>query len=83
MQILLFFPVSQFKKKKKRAVNPDAPPRPNLLSQDKKLLETTEAFDRLHKLVAKQADEIDSLKTKYENMQASVNQILNYLRKGR
>jgi hypothetical protein len=73
----------QFKKKKKRAVDPNAPPRPNLLSQDKKLRETTEAFDRLHKLVSKQAEEIASLKTKYESMQSSVNQILNYLRKGK
>jgi predicted RNase H-like nuclease (RuvC/YqgF family) len=30
----------QYKQKKKRAVDPNAPPRPNLLSQDKKLRET-------------------------------------------
>jgi len=73
----------QFKQKKKRVVNPDAPPRPNLLSQDKKLRETTEAFGKLHDLVAKQQAALDDLQSKYNRMQQSVDQILNYLRKGR
>ena len=73
----------QFKKKKKRAVNPDAPPRPNLLSQDKKLRETTEAFGKLHDLVARQQAALDELQSKYIRMQQSVDQILNFLRKGR
>lgn len=76
------FNPDQFKPKKKRAVDPNAPPRPNLLSQDKKLRETTEAFGKLHKLVARQADEIDRLKTDYKNLQASVEKILTYLSKG-
>jgi len=73
----------QFKKKKKRAVDPNAPPRPNLLSQDKKLRETTEAFGKLHDLVARQQAALDELQSKYNRMQQSVDQILNYLRKGR
>jgi hypothetical protein len=73
----------QFKKKKKRAVNPDAPPRPNLLSQDKKLRETTQAFAKLHDLVAKQQAALNDLQSKYNRMQQSVDQILNFLRKGR
>ena len=77
------FNADQFKKKKKRAVNPDAPPRPNLLSQDKKLRETTQAFAKLHDLVAKQQAALDALQSKYNRMQQSVDQVLNYLRKGR
>jgi predicted RNase H-like nuclease (RuvC/YqgF family) len=77
------FNPQQFKQKKKRAVDPNAPPRPNLLSQDKKLRETTEAFSKLHDMVVRQQDEIASLRAKYDNMQESVAQILNYLRKGR
>jgi transcription termination factor NusB len=73
----------QFKKKKKRAVDPNAPPRPNLLSQDKKLRETTEAFAKLHDLVARQQAALDELQSKYNRMQQSVDQMLNYLRKGR
>ena len=79
---MVFNPL-QFKQKKKRPVDPNAPPRPNLLSQDKKLRETTEAFGRLHDLVSKQAREIEGLKRKYENMQASVNQLLSLIRKGK
>lgn len=70
-------------KKKKKEVDPNAPPRPNLLSHDKKLREQTDAFDRLLRVVERQQTEIEKLSSKYENMQASVNQILNYLRKGR
>jgi len=77
------FNPDQFKKKKKRAVDPNAPPRPNLLSQDKKLRETTEAFGKLHDLVVRQQAAIDSLQSKYTSMQQSVDQLINYLRKGR
>lgn len=77
------FNPNQFKAKKKRAVDPNAPPRPNLMSHDKKLREQTEAVERLLRLVERQQDEIESLRTKYTQMQQSVDQILNYLRKGR
>jgi len=76
------FNPDQFKPKKKRIVDPNAPPRPNLLSQDKKLRETTEAFGKLHNLVSTQANEIARLKNDYKNLQASVEKILNYLSKG-
>jgi predicted RNase H-like nuclease (RuvC/YqgF family) len=77
------FNPKMFKQKKKRAVDPNAPPRPNLLSQDKKLREQTEAVERLLRIVERQQDEIESLKSKYADMQQSVNQIVNFLRKGR
>jgi hypothetical protein len=76
------FNPDQFKPKKKRIVDPNAPPRPNLLSQDKKLRETTEAFGKLHNLVSTQANEIARLKNDYKNLQASVEKILTYLSKG-
>lgn len=77
------FNPEQFKPKKKRAVDPNAPPRPNLLSQDKKLREQTAAVDRLLNIVERQQDEIENLRSKYTQMQQSVDQMLNYLRKGR
>lgn len=73
----------QFKPKKKRAVDPNAPPRPNLMSHDKKLREQTEAVERLLRVVERQQDQIENLQTKYTQLQQSVDQILNYLRKGR
>ena len=71
-----------FKQKKKREVDPNAPPRPNLMSHDKTIRESKVEFDRLRDLVHQQADEIAALKNKYNNMQSSVDRILNYLSKG-
>ena len=75
------FNPAQFKQKKKRAVDPNAPPRPNLMSHDKKLREQTEAVDRLLRIVERQQDELESLRIKYTQMQQSVEQIINVLRK--
>jgi septal ring factor EnvC (AmiA/AmiB activator) len=77
------FNPAQFKAKKKRAVDPNAPPRPNLLSQDKKLREQQDVVSQLQMQIRDQAQELASLKSKYADMQSSVNHILNYLRKGR
>ena len=74
------FNPKMFKQKKKREVDPNAPPRPNLLSQDKKLRETTEAFGKLHDLIAKQQDTIAELQSKYIRMQQSMEQLINYVR---
>lgn len=76
------FNPQQFKQKKKRAVDPNAPPRPNLMSHDKTIRESKVEFDRLRDLVNRQADEIASLKSKYQSMQTSVDKILTYLSKG-
>jgi len=73
----------QFKQKKKRAVDPNAPPRPNLMSHDKTIREGQQAFTQLEDRVRRQSEELETLKNKYANLQQSVAQILNYLRKGR
>ena len=75
------FNPKMFKQKKKRAVDPNAPPRPNLLSHDKKLREQTEAVDRLLRIVERQQDELESLRYKYQQMQQSVEQIISVLRR--
>jgi len=76
------FNPKMFKQKKKREVDPNAPPRPNLMSHDKTIRESKVEFDRLRDLVNRQADEIASLKNKYNSMQSSVDKILSYLSKG-
>ena len=73
------FNPEQFKPKKKRPVDPNAPPRPNLLSHDKKIREQTEAFDRLMRIIERQQDDIERLNAKYENLQTSIQQILSIL----
>ena len=70
----------QFKQKKKRPVDPNAPPRPNLLSQDKKLREQQAAFERVISLIERQQTEIETLKANYRNLQMSVEQLINYVR---
>lgn len=77
------FNPAQFKQKKKREVDPNAPPRPNLMSHDKTIREGQMAFTRLEDRVRDQEEQIRSLKSDYANLQQSVAQILNYLRKGR
>lgn len=77
------FNPAQFKQKKKREVDPNAPPRPNLMSHDKTIREGQMAFTRLEDRVQAQAEEISRLKADYANLQQSVAHILNYLRKGR
>ena len=76
------FNPKMFKQKKKREVDPNAPPRPNLMSHDKTIRESRVEFDRLRDLVNQQADEITALKSKYSNMQSSVDRILSYISKG-
>ena len=76
------FNPKMFKQKKKREVDPNAPPRTNLMSHDKTIREGRVEFDRLRDLVNQQADEITALKNKYNNMQSGVDRILSYLSKG-
>ena len=45
------FNPKMFKQKKKREVDPNAPPRPNLMSHDKTIRESRVEFDRLRDLV--------------------------------
>ena len=77
------FNPKMFKQKKKREVDPNAPPRPNLMSHDKTIREGQAAFTQLEDRVRKQAEEIARLKSDYANMQQSVAHIINHLRKGR
>jgi hypothetical protein len=73
----------QYKTKKKRAVDPNAPPRPNLLSHDKVIREQKDIIMDLQLQIRRQAEELESLKYKYNNMQQSITGILSYLQKGK
>jgi predicted transcriptional regulator len=75
------FNPNQYKIKKKRAVDPNAPPRPNLMSHDKKLRENQTLVDEMQSRIIKQADEIDSLKSKFRDLQQSMAQLINYVRR--
>ena len=74
------FNPNQFKQKKKRAVDPNAPPRPNLLSHDKTIREGQQAFNQLEDRVRRQAEEIDLLKSNYRDLQQGMNQLINLVK---
>ena len=74
------FNPNQFKQKKKRAVDPNAPPRPNLLSHDKTIREGQQAFSQLEDRVRRQAEELDQLKSNYRDLQQGMNQLINLVK---
>jgi DNA-binding transcriptional regulator GbsR (MarR family) len=75
------FNPQQFKQKKKREVDPNAPPRPNLLSHDKTIREGQAAFNQLEDRVRRQAEEIETLKSNYRDLQQGMNQLINLVRR--
>lgn len=77
------FNPKMFKAKKKRAVDPNAPPRPNLMSHDKTIREQKDVILDLQRRIQMQQDELDKLRANYGRMQQSVDGILRYLRKGK
>lgn len=71
---------SQYKQKKKRAVNPDIP-RPNLMSHEKRLKEVNDEMGGYKDTIAKQQDEISRLRVKVNRLENSVQTILSYLKR--
>ena len=67
------------KAKKKRPVDPNAPPRPNLLSQDKKLREQEQTVHDLHQEVSYLKDKLNNLETKLRTQDNLVSQVLSRL----
>jgi DNA-binding transcriptional regulator GbsR (MarR family) len=51
----------QYRQKKKRAVDPNAPPRPTLLGQVKELKDTREALQHHEQLLAFMQQKVDQL----------------------
>jgi len=77
------FDPRQFKQKKKRAVDPNAPPRPNLMSHDKVIREQKDVIMALEEKVRFLSEEVSLMKSKYRDIQQSVEQIIGVLRRGR
>lgn len=72
---------SQFKQKKKRPVDPNAPPRPNLLSHEKRMKESKIEFDALQLKVETQERELESLRVKHNRLASLVEQMAETLRR--
>lgn len=71
---------NQYKHKKKRAVNPDAPPRPTLLGHDAQMKNMQATDHKLEAQLQSQHSEIASLQSKVRNLEVTVNQLLAALR---
>ena len=65
------------KAKKKRAVDPNAPPRPNLMTHEVKLREQKQDFQSLVNIVQQQEEKIRRLESKL-NYQANYLQTLHH-----
>jgi predicted RNase H-like nuclease (RuvC/YqgF family) len=65
--------------KKKRPVDPNAPPRPNLLSQDKKLREQEQTVQDLNQEVSFLKDKLSSLEVKLRTQDNLLSQMLSRL----
>ena len=65
--------------KKKRPVDPNAPPRPNLLSQDKKLREQEQTVQDLNQEVSLLKDKLSSLEVKLRTQDNLLSQMLSRL----
>lgn len=58
------------KTKKKRAVNPDAPPRPNLMTHDVKIKDQQHAVSAMQSEIYQLKDTVRSLQNKINNQTA-------------
>ena len=65
--------------KKKRAVDPNAPPRPNLLNHEKRLKDTTVTVEQLQAQNHDLQRRLDSLESKLSNQTAYLNSLHQYV----
>ena len=70
---MVTFNPAQFKQKKKRPVDPNAPPRPNLMSHDKTIRETNAKLAEMERTVAFLRQRVEDLERKNNNQTAYLN----------
>jgi len=64
-----------YKVKKKRAVDPNAPPRPNLMTHEVKLRTAQGQLAQMEELVQRMARRVDELESKMRHQTAYLNQL--------
>lgn len=64
-----------YRTKKKKAVDPNAPPRPNLLNHEKRLKDATLTVDQLQQQNIQLQRRVDALESKMINQTAYLNQL--------
>jgi predicted RNase H-like nuclease (RuvC/YqgF family) len=71
--------LDMYRVKKKRAVDPNAPPRPNLLNHEKRLKEATVTVDQLQQQNHELRNRLDRLESKLTNQTAYLNSLHQYV----
>lgn len=71
----------QYKQKKKRAVDPNAPPRPTLLGQVKELKGTRTQIEELQFVIESQRQELNQIQTKLRRAEYNISLLATHLRK--
>lgn len=72
-----------YRSKKKKEVDPNAPPRPNLLNHEKRLKETATTAERLQAQTQELKQRIEALESKITTQTAYLNQLHQYISKTR
>lgn len=70
-----------YRTKKKKVVDPNAPPRPNLLNHEKRLKETTDTVEELRAENHDLRRRLDSLESKLTNQTAYLNSLHQYVQR--
>ena len=70
---------NMYKAKKKRAVDPNAPPRPNLLNHEKRLKDASVTVEQLQQQNQDLKRRMDELESKIINQTAYLNQLHQYI----
>ncbi len=68
-----------YRVKKKKVVDPNAPPRPNLLNHEKRLKETTTTMDELRAQNQELRSRVDRLESKLTNQTSYLNSLHQYI----
>lgn len=76
------FNPAQFKKKKKRVMDPNII-RPNLFSHEKKLKETTQSMGTMANRILQQESKISKLESQIKDLQQSINMLLDVVRRSK
>lgn len=71
----------QYKAKKKRPVDPNAPPRPTLLGHDKTMREMQQQLSQYQQKIDHDGNEIRRLNARINRLELTVNQLLSALKR--
>ncbi len=73
--------LSMYTKKKKRQVDPNAPPRPTLLGHEKEMKTWREQFGQLAKTNTAQAIELSTLRRKVNRLESQIEAVTSVMKR--